>query len=85
MSWEVIIVMESDESMAQVSATWTDPDTNLGIFAYSRRSRVSVTKSDAFIAEAIARRDAWQIYQADNNTKSAWALNRLNIADPKVV
>ena len=86
MSWEVIVTMPEEEGgVGSISATWTDPDITLGVFSYSRRARVSVAAADRFIAEAIAERDAWQIYQADNNLKSAWALNRLNIADPKVV
>ena len=86
MSWEVIVIIpKKEKEVGNISATWTDPDTTLGIFSYSRRARVSVAAADAFIAEAIVERDAWQIYQADNNTKSAWALDRLNIADPKVV
>jgi hypothetical protein len=44
-----------------------------------------VAAADAFIAEAIALRDAWQVTRAANNVKAAWALDRLNTADPKVV
>jgi len=86
MSWEITVILPKEAGgLGNISATWTDSDTTLGVFSYSRRARVSVAAADAFIAEAIAERDAWQIYQANNNTKSAWALNRLNIADPKVV
>ena len=83
MAWEINVVMDENQDMANVSAIWTDPV--LGVFTYSRRSRVSVARADAFIAEAITARDAWQVYQENNNTKSAWALNRLNTADPKAV
>ena len=84
MSWEVNVTMpEQEGGIGSISAIWTDPDTTLGVFTYSRRARVSVAAADAFIAEAIAERDAWQIYQADNILKSAWALDRLNTADPK--
>ena len=86
MSWEVTVTMPKEEGqIGNISARWTDPDTTLGVFSYSRRARVSVAAADAFIAEVIAARDAWQIYKANNNTKSAWALDRLNMADPKVV
>lgn len=85
MSWELSVTIDEDGDMANVSTVWTDPDTTLGVFSYSRRSRVNVSAADAFITEAIEKRDAWQVYQANNNTKSAWALDRLNIADPKVV
>ena len=82
MSWEMNVVIDEEGDLASVSATWTDP--TLGVFTYSRRSRVSVESADAFIAEAIAKRGAWQIYQTENNTKSAWVLNRINTADPEV-
>lgn len=85
MLWEITVVIEDGEQIGNISARWTDPDTSLGVFSYSRRSRVSVEAADAFIAETIAARDAWQISQANNNAKSAWALDRLNLADPKVV
>jgi hypothetical protein len=84
MAWELTVRLPKKENeIGSVSATWTDP--TLGVFMYSRTSRVGVAQADAFIAEAIAARDAWQTYQMDNNTKSAWVLDRLNTADPKVV
>ena len=85
MSWQITVTIDKDSDLANISAVWTDPDTDLGVFSYSRRSRVSIAAADAFISEAIEKRDAWQVWQANNNTKSAWALSRLNIADPKVV
>jgi len=83
MAWEVKVVIDKTGDLANVSATWTDE--TLGEFTYSRRSRVGVAQADVFFAEAVAARDAWQIYQENNNTKSAWATNRLNTNDPKVV
>ena len=84
MSWEVTITLPEEEGdIGRIAATWTD--STLGVFSYSRRARVSVSAADAFIAEAIAARDAWQVSQANNNTKSAWALDRLNTADPRAV
>ena len=84
MSWALTVTMRKTGDLANVSATWTDPDTDLGVFTYSRTSGVTVSLADAFIAEAIAARDVWQVYQATNNTNSAWTLGRLNTADPKV-
>jgi hypothetical protein len=84
MSWEVKIVLYKESTLARISGTWTDPIPELGVFTYSTNARVDVASADAFIVRAIARRDAWQIYQAENNTKSAWTLGRLNTADPKV-
>lgn len=81
--WEMNISVDEDGDLASVSATWTDP--TLGVFSYSRRSRVSVTSADAFIAEAIAERDIWQVATQNDITKSAWASDRINTADPKVV
>lgn len=86
MSWEVTVIMPEEEGgLGNISATWTDPDTTLGVFSHSRRARVSLVAADAFIAEAIAARDSWQVSQAENIARSAWALGRLNTADPKVV
>lgn len=86
MAWELTVILpEVEGGVGNITAKWTDPDPALGVFSHSRRTRVSIDAADAFIAEAIAARDAWQIVQADNDTKSAWALDRLNAADPKVV
>jgi hypothetical protein len=82
MSWEFSVVIREGENLGNVSATWTDP--SLGVFTHSRCSRINVASADAFIAEAIAGRDSWRINQQDNITKSAWALDRLNAADPEV-
>ena len=86
MSWEVTVKL-SDESnsIGSVHAVWTDPDENLGVFSYGRTARATQVSADAFIAEVIIARDAWQVKQAENNVKSAWALNRLNTADPEVI
>ena len=86
MAWgEPKVVLDETGNLANVSVVWTDPDTTLGVFLYSRRSQVGVMQADAFIAEAIEKRDTWQVYQANNIAKSAWVLDRLNIADPKAV
>jgi hypothetical protein len=86
MSWEITIKMPEEEGgVGHITAEWTDPDTALGVFTHSRNARVSVAAADAFIAEAIALRDAWQVTQAAHNAKTEWALERLNTADPKVV
>jgi len=86
MSWEITVNIDRDKTdVGRVSATWTDPDTDLGVFSFSKRISISVADADIFIVEAIAARDAWQVWQTSNNTKAAWALNRLNTADPKVV
>ena len=86
MSWEITVTIDKDKSeVGSVSATWTDPDTTLGVFTHSKRTQANVAGADAFIAEAILARDAWQVYRASNNTKSTWVLGRINTADPKVV
>ena len=82
MSWEVTVIEDKTSTLANVSATWTDLE--LGVFTYGRTSKVGPAQADAFIAEVILARDAWQAAQTENNTKSAWALARLNAADPKV-
>ena len=84
MSWEVVVTLaDENNTVGSVSATWTDE--TLGVFTYSRTARATQESADAFIARAIAKRDAWQTKQINNNIKSAWALDRLNTADPKVV
>ena len=80
--WEMNIVMVEDSDLANVYAKWTDP--TLGVFTYSRCSKVSVVAADYFISQAIALRDAWQITTENNITKTAWVLARINTADPKV-
>lgn len=84
--WEIKVTIDKDkEDVGSVSATWTDPDTDLGVFSFSQRIKADVEGADAFIAELITARDAWQVWQASNNSKEVWALDRLNTADPKAV
>ncbi|MCK5217868.1 MAG: hypothetical protein KAJ93_08765 [Methanosarcinales archaeon] len=86
MSWQITVTIDKDKvDVGNVSAIWTDPNTDLGVFSFSQRIQADVDGADAFIAEAIIARDAWQVWQGNNNTKSTWALGRLNMADPKVV
>lgn len=83
MSWEIDVTLAKESNqVGAISATWTD--LSLGLFTYSRKCRATQLAADLFIAEAIAARDEWQIYQAGNTTKSAWVLGRLNTADPEV-
>jgi hypothetical protein len=86
MSWQITATIDKDKTdVGNISAIWTDPNTDLGVFSFSQRIQADVDGADAFIAEAIVARDAWQVWQGNNNTKSTWALGRLNTADPKVV
>ena len=99
MSWKVNVTLPEEEGgVGTISAIWEDSDLPMipveidgeivmkpRTFTYSRRARVSVAAADRFIVEAVAARDAWQDYQTNNIAKSAWALDRLNTADPKVV
>jgi len=86
MAWEITVNIDKDKTdVGNVSATWTDPDIVLGVFSFSRRIKANVTGADVFITQVIAARDAWQIWQTENNIKAVWALGRLNTADPKVV
>ncbi len=84
MSWEINVTLAKEiNQVGSILATWTDP--SLGVFPYSRNCRANLASADAFISEAIMARDAWQTYQAENNTKAVWVLDRLNTADPEVI
>jgi hypothetical protein len=69
MSWQITVTIDKDKvDVGNVSAIWTDPDTALGVFSFSQRIQADVDGADAFISEAIAARDAWQVWQGNNNT-----------------
>jgi len=85
MTWEISLNLDLDqEDIGTVSATWTDSNIALGVFTYSKRLKVNTAGGNAFIAEAILARDAWQVKQQTNINGATWALNKINAADPKV-
>ena len=86
MSWQITVILDLDQAdVGTCSAVWTDPIVALGVFSYSVRVKANVASVDAFIAEAIARRNAWQLKQQDNINKAAYVLGKINAADPKAV
>ena len=83
MTWEISLNLDLDqEDVGTINATWTD--LVFGVFTYSKRLKVNTAGGNAFIAEAILARDAWQVKQQTNINGATWALNKINAADPKV-
>ena len=82
--WEITVQYDADQDdVGTVSGTWTDPNPALGVFTYSKRIKASVAGADAFVAEVIAARNAWQVKQQANITGAAFVLGKINLADPK--
>lgn len=85
MSWDVTVSLDNDKAnVGRATATWTDPNTDYGTFTHSARVEVSVAGRDAFIADAIAARDAWQTRRQDEIDKAQNVLTNINSTDPKV-
>ena len=85
MSWKITVQFDPDQNdVGSVSATWTDPNPALPAFTHSKRVKGTLAGVNAFVAEAVAARDAWQTKQQANITGAAFVLNKINAADPKV-
>jgi len=83
MTWGIIVNYDADQdNVGTINATWTD--LVFGVFTYSKRIKANVAGGNAFIAEAIFARDAWQVKQQANIAGAAWALNKINLTDPKM-
>lgn len=64
MAWTSTVTLDKDKSdVASVSATFTDTD--LSTFTHSKRIKITAADRDAFIREAIALRDNWQLRKTD--------------------
>ena len=86
MTWEMKVNYDLDQDdVGTINATWTDPNLDYGIFTYSKRIKANAAGGNIFIAEAIKARDTWQIKQQANIAGAAWALNKINLSDPKAV
>ena len=84
MTWQISVQYDADQDdVGTVSGTWTDPNPAYGVFTYSKRIEANAAGVNAFVAKAIATRDAWQIKQQANITGAAFVLNKINLADPK--
>ncbi|MCK5611827.1 hypothetical protein KAR91_58700 [Candidatus Pacearchaeota archaeon] len=83
MTWEIQIRYDADQDdVGSISATWTDQE--YGDFTFSDRIKSNQTGANAFIAEAIAARDVWQVKQAASAVGVVWVLGQINTTDPKV-
>ena len=84
MTWAISLNYDLDQDdVGTINATWTDPNPNYGIFTYSKRIKANAAGGNAFVAEAIVARDVWQIKQQANIAGAVWALNKINLSDPK--
>ena len=80
--WKITVNYDSkNSSSADVSAEWTDPA--FGIFTHSRRVEATVAGVNAFIAEAIVARNAWQVKRQRDIDGEALVLGKINAADPQ--
>jgi hypothetical protein len=77
---------EGSNDVGLATMTWTEPTGNPpAMFPFSRRIRANAAGANAFVAAAIAARDAWQIKEAANAAGAAILLAKINAADPKAV
>ena len=69
MAWTAIVSLDKDKpNVGAARATWNAGEADA--FTYSRRAEVSGADAAAFLAEAIAARDAAAILDAENNRLS---------------
>lgn len=82
MTWKISLNFDADQDdVGTIIGIWTDPI--FGTFTHSKRIKATAAGGNAFIAEAISARDAWQIKQQANITGAAWVLGKINVADSK--
>ena len=75
MDWTATVQLDADKSnVGHVMATFTDLDEST--FRHSGRSAVTLAGRDAFVAEAIAARDAWRVKKAAEATLSVHVTER---------
>lgn len=81
--WTITVKYDEDsDQVGSVSATWTEGEAT---FAHSARIRATVAGVDAFVADAVAKRNQWQSKEADNISGAAFVLDKINTADEQVV
>ena len=84
MSWTLTVGLDADKSdVGTVSATWTDPE--YGDYTFSARGKLDSAGANAFVAAAIAKRNAWQTRKANEASLAATGLSLLNSTDPQVI
>lgn len=79
MTWTTQAQFDADSADVGVaSATWTEA---VGVFTFTQRIRANNAGANAFVAAAIAARNAWQAKNAANASGAATLLSKLIAAD----
>jgi len=82
--WKISVQYDADQNdVGTVSGTWTDPNLDYGVFAFSKRIKATAAGVNSFVTEAIAARNVWQVKQEANVAGVIFVLNKINITDPK--
>jgi len=84
MSWKIIIANDPDTTGEKTAtAIWTEVDGRE--FIHTVRGKATTGAVNAFVASAIASRNAWQAANTIQATQEANVLAKLNAADPQGV
>jgi len=81
MSWQISVSDDPDTTGEKtVTATWAEPT---GVFAYSIRANQTPGAANAFVAAAIAARNAWQAKRVTNAAQTVALMAKFTAADPQ--
>lgn len=79
MAWVITISVDSDKTdIGTISSIFTDTDA--ATFTYSERIQATLAQLNAYIARAIAARNAWQTRKTNQTTYMATAITRFAAA-----
>lgn len=82
MSWQIQIADDPDTTGEKTAtATWTEVSGK--VFSYTMRGKATVGAVNAFVAVAIAARNAWQVKNIVTATQEANVLTKILAADPQ--
>ena len=85
MSWKISIQFDQDQDdVGSITAIWTDPLPELGVFTFSLRVKANIAGLNEFKTAAIAARNKWQTKRQAAISKEPIVLAALNAADPQV-
>ena len=85
MSWQITISDDPDSTGEKtVSATWTEATGSPpAVFSYSIRANQTPGAANAFVAAAIAARNAWQAKRVTIAAQTAALRTKFTAADPQ--
>jgi len=83
MAWQISVQLDQDSNdVGTIYAIWIEGTPPVS-FIYSARAKKDVGGANAFVAAAIAARNAWQAKNTANAAGAAALLTKINATDPQ--